>query len=163
MGLEDLLERLKDFVFNHYGEKTCAIVIFGSVARGDYSFRSDIDLLVVLNEVEGSQGKRLDEFFELSKRLKGSKVYQEAREKRLPHHVQPVILSIDELREHPSLLLDLTTDALILFDKDRIFQEEIEQVKRRLEELGARKVLLGRNRWYWILKPDLKKGETVTI
>lgn len=163
MGLEDLLESLKDFVFNYYGEKTSAIVIFGSVARGDYSSLSDIDLLAMLREVEGSQGRRLDEFFEVSKRFEGSKIYQEAREKRLPHHVQPVILSIDELREHPPLLLDLTTDALVLFDKDRIFQEEIEQVKRRLKELGARKVLLGRNRWYWILKPDLKRGETVTI
>lgn len=163
MGLKERLEWLKDLVLSHYGEKICSIVIFGSVARGDYSSLSDIDLLVVLKEVEGSQGKRLDEFFEVSKKLKDSKVYQEAREKGLPHRVQPVILSIDELREHPPLLLDLTTDALVLFDKDRIFQEEIEQVKRRLKELGARKVLVGRNRWYWILKPDLKRGETVTI
>ncbi|MFN3476531.1 MAG: hypothetical protein ACK4Z6_03120 [Candidatus Methylomirabilales bacterium] len=47
--------------------------------------------------------------------------------------------------------------------KDRIFQEEIERVKRRLEELKARKVLVGRNRWYWILKPDLKKGEVIAL
>jgi len=36
------------------------------------------------------------------------------------------------------------------------------RLKRRLDELGARRVWMGR-KWYWVLKPDAKFGEVIEI
>lgn len=161
--LARLLERLRDLALDHYGANLCALVVFGSAARGDYDRYSDLDLLVILKEVRDSFGRRLDGFFLLTKRLKASREYKEAKVNGLPYKVQPVVLSIEELKTHPPLLLDLTTDALILLDREAVFGEEIEKIKSRMKELGSRKVFLEGNRWYWILKPDIKRGEVVHL
>jgi hypothetical protein len=38
--------------------------------------------------------------------------------------------------------------------------EILERLGKRLEELGAKRVWVG-NKWYWVLKPDIKFGEVV--
>lgn len=161
--LQGILKRLKEIVLNFWGDNVYSVVLFGSGARGDYRSTSDLDLLIVLQEAKGSLGKRLDEFLGLKQELHSSAEYKRALTASLPHNVQPVILTKAELAAHPPLLLDLTTDAIIIFDRDNTFQREIERVKERLEELGAKKVNLGNGRWYWLLKPGIKKGETVNI
>lgn len=69
----------------------------------------------------------------------------------------------EEFQNHPPLLLDLTTDALPLIDVENFFSREIELLRQRLNELGAKKVILENGRWYWILKPGIKWGEEVRI
>lgn len=59
------------------------------------------------------------------------------------------------------MLLDLTIDAVILHDAG-ILSEELEKLRKRLKELGARKINTG-NSWFWILKPDLKLGEELEL
>ena len=55
----------------------------------------------------------------------------------------------------------MTTDAVILHDEG-ILSEELEKLKRRLKELGAKKIRTG-DTWFWILKPDLKLGEELEL
>ena len=71
------------------------------------------------------------------------------------------MLTPEELKKHPPILLDLTEDAVILYDTG-ILKEEIENLKRRLESLGAKRIRTG-NTWFWILKPDLKLGEELEL
>ena len=65
------------------------------------------------------------------------------------------------LARHPPLLLDLTTDAIILHDTG-VLSRELGRLRLRLEELGAQKIKTG-STWFWILKPDLKLGEEVEL
>jgi len=74
---------------------------------------------------------------------------------------QEIIFSPDELKNHPPVLLDLTTDSIILYDTG-IFAEELAKIKQRLTELGSKKVMI-KDSWFWILKPDIKLGENVVI
>ena len=76
-------------------------------------------------------------------------------------HSRSKILSPKELRAHPPLLLDLTSDVVVLYDSG-ILKEELGKLKMRLKELGARKVKTG-DSWFWILKPDVKLGEEVEL
>ena len=56
----------------------------------------------------------------------------------------------------------MVEDAIILYDRGGFFGEVLGRLRRRLEELGARRVRLGR-RWYWVLKGDFRFGEVVEI
>jgi hypothetical protein len=42
-------------------------------------------------------------------------------------------------------------------------REELERLSTDLKRLGAKKVMLSKDRWYWILKPGIKKGEVVSL
>ena len=154
---EGFLEKIKKDLLSYYGEALYAAVLFGSAARGDFRKGSDLDLLVILRESEDSMGKRIDEF------MKMEWEYVCLKAQGLPHRIEPVILDLEEFRKHPPLLLDLTSDAEVLIDRDNVFANEMDLLRRRLQELGAKKVILEGGRWYWILKPGIKWGEKVVL
>ncbi|GAB4108464.1 MAG: hypothetical protein Kow001_05830 [Acidobacteriota bacterium] len=54
--------------------------------------------------------------------------------------------------------MDMLDDAKLLVDRGGFFRRRLARLRRRLEELGARKIRMG-DRWYWDLKPDYQPGE----
>lgn len=157
------LDEIREALLSFYKENLLALVIFGSAARRDFEKGSDLDLLIILRESKDTMGKRIDEFMEFEWELRKTPEYERTKSQGLPHRIEPVILSLEEFQSHPPLLLDLTTDAEILTDKEGVFSKEMDLLRNRLRDLGARKVILGKGRWYWILKPDIKWGENVIL
>lgn len=162
-GLE-LTKKYLEIFKESFGDKLAAVAIFGSLARGEAEFPgSDIDILIILTGVESlSFGERIRMTMKAEKKLSETKEYARFKEVfwRSPS-IQEHVLSPKELEAHPPILLDLTTDAIILYDTG-ILAEELEKLRRRLKELGARKVKAG-DSWFWILKPDLRLGEEVEL
>jgi hypothetical protein len=68
---------------------------------------------------------------------------------------------IEARRTHP-LYLDMTEEAVVLFDRGGFFAGVLERLRERLQELGAERKQLGRLR-YWDLKPDFKPGEVIVL
>ncbi len=48
MEIKELLEELKKEIEKLYGDRLKKIILYGSHARGDFTEKSDIDLLIVL-------------------------------------------------------------------------------------------------------------------
>lgn len=159
-----LIRRYMEIVKEEFGEKLLAMAVFGSLARGEAKFPgSDIDVLIVLKGVENlSFGKRINLMREAERKLSKTEEYKKFEEVfGWSPSIQEHVLTPEELRRHPPLLLDMTTDAVILHDEG-ILSEELEKLKRRLKELGAKKIRTG-DTWFWILKPDLKLGEELEL
>lgn len=89
--------------------------------------------------------------------------YEELHKKKLYGEISPFIIGIDELRENPLILLDIIEDAIILYQKDRVFEKILKKFKEKLKKLKSKKVYLPDGKWYWDLKPDWKPGEEVEI
>ena len=68
----------------------------------------------------------------------------------------------EEAKRLVPLYLDMVEDAILIYDKGGFFKSVLERLRQKLEELGARRVKLGRG-WYWVLKPDAKFGEVIEI
>ena len=143
-------------------DKLFSVVLFGSVARGEAGEGSDIDLLVVAKEFK-TFGSRFSIFNEIEKKLRASKEYRELKEKKLGTLISPVPLTPEEIKKNPPILLDLVTDREILYGTDNFMRACLNNLKNRLEEIGARKIFLGNGRLYWYLKPYYKLGEVVEI
>lgn len=99
---DKLLEETKSF----YGNRLVSFVVFGSVARETYRFNSDIDLLIIAENLPKGRMKRVAEL--------GS-----------------------------PLFLDMVEDARILYDKSEFFSKRLERLRKRLRELGAKRVWKG--------------------
>jgi hypothetical protein len=56
----------------------------------------------------------------------------------------------------------MVEDARMLYDRGGYLSKRLEQLKNRLDELGAKRVRRG-NAWYWDLKPDYKPGEIIEL
>lgn len=155
--VEALLGALRAF----FQDNLVSVVLFGSVARGEAGEHSDVDLLVVCEELPGSRWKRYDLFHQAAAPLKGM-LEELARQHYYPEF-RPVLKSRPEAEIHTPLYLDMVEDARILYDRDGFFAGVLASLRQRLAELGARRVYLDDGRWYWDLKPDYRFGEIFEI
>ncbi len=159
-----LVHRYAAILKDRFGDQLLGIALFGSLARGEANFPgSDIDLLIILEGVQSlSFGKRIDLLLAEEDKLEETSEYRAFLQAfSWPPSFQEHVLTPAELARHPPLLLDLTTDAIILYDTG-VISQELERLQKRLEELGAKKIRTG-STWFWILKPDLKLGEVLEL
>jgi len=148
----------------YYKDSLISIVVYGSVGRGKFTGCSDIDLLIVISSSSDSVCGRIHLFHDnVINKAEQTEEYRELIDKKLPYRIMPIVYTVERLKNHPPLMLDMTEDSVILFDRDDTFLKEIKNIKERMRELGSKRVFLENGSWYWILKPDIKWGEIVKI
>lgn len=74
----------------------------------------------------------------------------------------PVFKTPFEVEKGSPLFLDMLEDGRILLDRDGLFGGILDRLKKRLGEMGARRIWRGKA-WYWDLKPDYEPGEVFEI
>ncbi len=155
-----ILSRLLEALLTRLGERLVSVVVFGSVARCEAGPESDIDVLIVVKDLPRSRFRRQDLFMEIEEELQKDVEVLEAAGYRV--EFSPILKTPEEASRFTPLYLDMVYDAVILYDKDNFFLSVLERLKRRLEELGAERVKVGR-KWYWRLKKDYRFGEVIEI
>jgi len=153
--IEELIEALK----RKYGDKFISLVVFGSVARGEARKDSDVDLLFI-DSIPKRRLERQKEFMEVEKELEG--YLNGLFDGGYFIDFSPIIKTPEEATRLSPLYLDMVEDAIIAYDKDDFFTKILDRVRKRLEELGSKRVRMGK-KWYWILKPDYRFGEVIRI
>ncbi|MEZ0289810.1 MAG: nucleotidyltransferase domain-containing protein [Sulfolobales archaeon] len=157
---ETLLRKLLDVALRRLGDDLISFVVFGSVARCDAKRDSDIDLFIVIRNPPKSRFRRQDLFIELEEEI--IEDIERLRDQGYNIDFSPIIKSVEEASRVTPLYLDMVEDAVILYDRDNFITNILEKLKRRLSELGAERVWMGR-RWYWRLKKDYRFGEVIEI
>jgi hypothetical protein len=71
-------------------------------------------------------------------------------------------LTPEEARSHPPILLDLADHGAIVYDRDGFLAGVLEDIRKKLKQLGARKVAAKKG-YYWVLKPGAKPTEDVEV
>ena len=123
-----------------FAGRLVSICFFGSVARGEATSESDIDVLVVAGELPRDVGLRVRETAAIHEALRRSSEYRKLREQGRSAFISDIYLSPDEARAHPPILLDLTDDALIVYDRNDFLKGVLQDIKYRLSDLGVRKI-----------------------
>lgn len=155
-----LLEELRAACEAAYAGRLVSLAVFGSVGRGTPRQDSDVDLLLVADPLPHGRMRRVEEFEEVERRMEGP--LATARRTGIETHLSPVFKTPGEVQARSPLLLDLVHDARILVDRKDFLQGELQRLRERLDELGARRIWRG-NAWYWDLKPDYRPGEVFEL
>jgi len=157
---EEILRRLVEGLQAHYGPRLVSVAVFGSVGRGTQREDSDIDLLIVARGLPRGRTARVEEFLPVEQRLETW--LAPPRAELMPVALSPVLKTPEEVEAGSPLFLDMVEDARILHDEGGFLAAYLERFRQRLVALGSRRVWRG-NSWHWVLKPDLKPGETITL
>ena len=141
-------------------DRLVAVVLFGSVARGQAGPASDIDLLIVAEGLPAGQFARKRLLAEVDAEFDRTLFAAEAEgiETRLAR----IVLTPAEAARVRPLYLDLTEDAVLLHDRDGFFAGVLGRVRSSLAQLGSRRIRTGRT-WYWDLKPGAQPGERIEV
>ncbi|MEW6358730.1 MAG: nucleotidyltransferase domain-containing protein [Planctomycetota bacterium] len=62
-GIQPILKEVKERLKEIYGERLKRIILHGSYARGDFTDGSDIDLIILLDDMEDSSAEH-EKYFE---------------------------------------------------------------------------------------------------
>ncbi len=143
-------------VLQWYGPRLRALALFGSCARGDHRPDSDLDLLLVADPLPATLGGRIDELRGLRTARGASPPPSGGREAVLPQFVP---LTLEELASEPPLLLDMTQDAVLLFDPEAVLAGALARLRNKLHRHGARRVVPMDGPAYWMLHPGAGLGE----
>jgi len=155
---EEVLNELMKGLRKHFD--LVSVVVYGSVARGEARKDSDVDILVVADNLPDDRYLRFRIFEEAEREVEG--ILRKLRKEGYDVFISPIIKSREEASRITPLYLDMVEDAIILYDKDGFFSGVLERLRRRLMELKARRVRIGRM-WYWRLKEDYRFGEVIDI
>lgn len=155
-----VLSAVADACGSYYGERLVALAVFGSVGRGTARPNSDIDLLLVADPLPDGRLARVREFEAVERALVAT--LREARDRSVATELSPVFKTPREIASGSPLLLDMTDDARVLFDRGDFLAGALDGFRARLASLGARRIWRG-NAWYWDLKPDYRPGEVFDL
>jgi len=157
----ELEERLLTEIKSFYGERLVSVIVYGSVARETQTFDSDLDLLIIAEGLPQGRMKRIREFDPIEDKLEPF-LKSLRQNEGINTYISTVIKSHEEAEKGSPLFLDMVEDAKILFDKGGFFAGVLERLRKRLRELGAKRIWKG-NVWYWDLKPDYKPGDIIEL
>jgi len=153
---EELTKNLLEEVRSFYEERLVSFVVFGSVARKTYRFDSDLDVLIIVDNLPNGRMKRVAQFSAVEDRIES--FLESLRKEGIDTYISPIFKTPEEAEKGSPIFLDMVEDALILFDRDGFFAKVLERLRNRLRELGAERIWRG-NVWHWVLKPDYKPGD----
>ncbi|KXA98591.1 hypothetical protein AKJ39_01520 [candidate division MSBL1 archaeon SCGC-AAA259J03] len=142
------------------GDDLVSIVLYGSIARGEAEEDSDMDVLVVAHDLPSSFSERVEHLYPVKKACQSTRV-ELWEEEGVYCTIQVYPLSPDETEDLRPLFLDVTTDGKLLFDRNGFMEDRLERWRKRLSELGARKVNLPDGSWFWDLNAE--DGEVVEV
>jgi predicted nucleotidyltransferase len=145
------------------GEKLVSLCLCGSVARGAASPESDIDLLVIVREAKKSYYKMLEPVLQAERTLRETDRFRQFHCSYPAPYLSYLVFSEVEASRNRNIYCDMVDDGIILYDNNHFLQRRLQQVKQRLRELGAERVVLDDGRWFWDLKPDLVPGMTFEL
>jgi len=145
----EIARKLCEILKKEVKENLLSFVVFGSTARGKAKTHSDIDVLIICKDKRETWKHYLKAKLEI--------------QKSHPPMFSSIITTETNLRENPYILLDLIDDNILFYDPKNVFRKLIEDLRKKLKELGAKRIWIDEDTWYWDLKPDWKPGEVVEI
>lgn len=124
--ISDFMKRLED----RLGKKLVSCVLFGSVARGRAKEHSDIDLLIVADDIPE---------FKYRSSLISTDVFEILMKHKIA--ISTILMEPKEIVSSVNskfpLLLGIVLGYKILYDKDRFFQEQMAILKKSLKKENA--------------------------
>jgi len=152
-----IIHKLLKLLKEKFGEDLISLAIYGSVARGDNKRDSDIDLFIVVKNLPPTTIERIRIFDSLELLLEED--IKEMFSKGYYVSFSPIMKTPEEAMRFSPLYMDMTEDAVLIYDKENFLQNLLQRIRKKLNELGYERIWLGK-KWYW-RKKDFKFGEVV--
>lgn len=154
------IEALFEAIRSHYGKRLVSLVVYGSYARGENRFNSDIDLLIIVDSLKGTGRLKRTEDFVLTVENPLEESRKACEDQGISCEISTFIIDQKEAHSFSPLYLDMVEHHHVLVDKNHFFKNQLAQIKSRMQKWGSQKKQSG-GHWYWEIKPGLKGNETI--
>lgn len=158
--LKRLAQQYAELLRDRLDDRLVSVVLFGSVVRGEAGPYSDIDLFIVLEDAPRGMIHRRAILEPIRQTL--TLTLEKLWDIGIYTDFVEIIRTREEAQRFHPIYLDMTKEAVLLYDKGNFIAGVLKRVRERLNKLGARRKRLGKV-MYWDLKPDFKPGEVIEL
>lgn len=158
---QDLINEIYKKCQKFYNSYLVSFVIFGSVAREKTNPYSDIEILIISDNLPTGRRKRILDFLENIELPLKNKIKQYQKEGYYIE-ISPVIKTPKEVQLGSFLYLDIIEEGKILYDKDNFFKNYLKLLKNKLKKYGAKKIYK-KGGYYWVLKEKLQLKDEIKL
>ncbi len=159
-AFDHLVAALPDACRQVYGPRLQALALFGSVARRTPRPDSDIDVLLVVDDLPAGRRARIEEFERVDALLEP--LLAQSRALGVHTTLSPVLKTPAELAAGSLLYLDMVDQARILVDDGGLLRQFLDGLGARLAAAGAKRVRKGGG-YYWVLAPNYRWGDRIEL
>jgi len=146
-----VLRRYCELLLNHFKERLKGVLLFGSVARGDWTPSSDLDLLIVVEGWRKPTWERIRELMRLEDELRNTPEYTQALKAGYIPIIQEYPLDEEEALRTQRIYIDACMEGIILYERDGFLTHIFDNLRKRMMELGSRRISTPDGKHYWVL------------
>ncbi len=157
-----LVQEFLELLRRHFEDRLVAALVFGSVARGTARRDSDVDLCLVIRGLPTSRYRRHQVVAPVLEELRASASYVDLVRRGYTPDPAVILYTPEEIAETKPIFLDMVDQGEILMD-DGSLGSKLDSLRKRLQDLGSRKVTLPDGTYYWLLKPGLRFGDVIEL
>ncbi len=151
-------------LFEVFGPKLESIVLFGSLSKGTAKPESDIDLLVVARDLPKNYSDRTRIIQDVvSFKLMDDIIIYLWKNYDIYADLDILLIDKEEANVTHPFYLDMAKEAIIIYDRNNIMLNKIEEVKIKLEKIGAKRFEEPDGSWYWIISPVPEKSREIEL
>lgn len=158
---KELVNEIYKKCIEFYKESLVSFAIFGSVAREKTNPYSDIDILIISENLPTGRRKRILDFIKNIELPLKEKIKQ-YQKKGYFVEISPVIKNPKEVEFGSFLYLDMIEESQILYDKNNFFKNYLKRLKDKLRKNGAKKIYK-KGGYYWVLKEPIDTNEEIEL
>ncbi len=158
-----LAEQFAAILRRELGQRLTSIVLYGSVARGSARQNSDIDVLIIAGETDEEREATRHEIWKWDDAFEDQPEVVALRKAGYPARLEIYVLSKAQARRGTPIYLDMTLEAVVLYDPEGFFDRRIQLIKRRMAELNSYREWVEQDLYVWHLKANLKPGEVFSL
>lgn len=147
------LVKFIDLLKKEWSDQLVSAVLFGSQVSGNVTPHSDIDLLLIHKNPPSSRLKRHEVVFSLAQKINDT----------FAHRLSAILLNMSEAQVTKPYYLDMIFQCKIIFDANNFFAGILLTLKKRMKQLGSRRVFDEKGNPYWILKKNAGPGEEIIL
>jgi len=134
-------------------EKLKAIILFGSVARGENSDGSDLDFLVLVEGLSGTPVERSRVVY---------KGFRTIRQKS-KRDTSIVVATLAEMKTVTPFIINVAFDGIVLYDVDGEALEILNRVKESVRQAGLERYRTSDGGYGWKPGRSLRPGERILV
>lgn len=143
-----------------YGSSLRSAVLYGSVARGHPSPESDLDLLLVAEDLANGYLERAARVGRVEGQEPVVAEKRRLREAGRRAELSWILMDPKEARRLRLLYLDVCQEGVLLLDREGFFEGVLDAVREAMQRAEARRHPAGEG-WYWTFHPDFPVGAEV--
>ncbi|MBS7249909.1 MAG: nucleotidyltransferase domain-containing protein [Candidatus Freyarchaeota archaeon] len=149
----EVRETAVNCLLGELGENLLGLALFGSVARGEGSERSDLDFFVVTRGVKGDREQRRRRVYHILAPVN----------RRFRRDVSVYTLEESEVTDVTPLLINIAHDAVILFDPEGYLEKLFARVREAVRRAGLVPYRTRDGKIGWKPVRELEWGERIEV